>query len=99
MINYKIDQWFVRVEPAKSTRIWLSGPKTQEEQDKRTCQDIKESIERHIDDYSDVVIDNDGHYECSFCGYTNADKDDYECCEDSIAEHENLIAKARELTE
>lgn len=102
MIEYKIDQWFVRVEPDKRVRFWLfsNTQYTQEEQDKKICQKIIEAIGRHIDDVSQVLLDNDGYYECSFCGSTAAaDKKDYECCEESITEYDNLKAKARELTE
>lgn len=99
MIDYKIDQWFVRVEPDNTYRKVSVDEVYINEKEKKCCKSIIEAIERHVDDFSYMLLDNDGHYECSFCGWYSADEKDYECCEDSIAEYENLKAKARELTE
>jgi hypothetical protein len=99
MINYKIDRMFVKVFVEKP---WLRKGKTEKElrgMQYRKAESLRDEIKRHCDEFEDLEIDNEGHYECSFCGYHCVDKTDYECCEDSIAEHENLLAKARELTE
>lgn len=99
MINYKIDRMLVKAFVEKP---WLTKGKTEKEirdMQYRKAELLRDEIRRHCDEFEDLEIDNEGHYECSFCGYNSADKDDYECCEDSIAEHESLLAKAKELTE
>lgn len=87
MRNYIVDSVFIKVTVSD---FWISLNKTAEQKRDslfRKAKSLKESIERHCDDFESVDIDNEGHYECSFCHYYNASKDDYECCDESVKEH------------
>lgn len=89
MIKYKVDKFFVRVEPAEFTDMLLGRPQTKEEEARTACNRLIRDIKRHIDDVDTVSLEYDGHYECSFCGCTVVNKDDYECCDESIKERES----------
>lgn len=85
MIKYKIDEWFVKASVPNS---YCRKEEDKLEEEHKYAKRLKEQIERHCDDYYSVSVDNNGHYECSFCGGEGDSEDDYACCEESVAEHE-----------
>ncbi len=86
MIKYIVDEVFVKA----SVDARNYGNRSQENYEAQMFSDAKTlmaEIKRHCD-YYDLAVSNHGHYKCTFCGYESADKDDYECCDESIDEHE-----------
>ena len=56
-------------------------------EDYKTCVDIKEAVERHVDDVSSVMIETREDYVCSHCGYAwTEDGPDFNggCCEEDM---------------
>ncbi len=85
MIEFIVDEWSVRATAAPS---YSKDRERRQKEEKRNAESLKKQIERHCDDYEYVQLDCEGHHECTFCGSTVADKTDYQCCEESIAEHD-----------
>ena len=95
MIKCIIDEVFVKA--SVDSRIY--GKITQENLQSRMLKDARAllgEIKRHCDGADSLEIDDERRYECSFCGSAMEDEEDYRCCDDSIEEHEQLIAKEKD---
>jgi hypothetical protein len=57
---------------------------------------VMREIKRHCDDIEWVGQEYETHYECSFCRSEVVSKDDYECCDESIDEHNKTKGKNNE---
>ena len=91
MIKQVIDRYYVK---AVAKEPWpLSSELTEKEVIHKRIQmvkDLEDEIKRHCDSFSSVTYDLDYHWECTFCGREMAHKKDYECCEESVAEHDGM---------
>ncbi len=84
MIEWKTEIWFVK---AYAEEPWSTRGKSKEKivkMRRRKAEELMAEIKRHCDNYTDLEIDLEGHYECTFCGATVATKDDIECCDESV---------------
>lgn len=93
MIKFKVESFHLKVDISEP---FIPKDVTEEERIekmRRYANLVKAEIERHCDDIEYVSIEPNGHYECSFCGYHNVDKDDFECCDYSVEEHKAELEK------
>lgn len=97
MIKCIIDNVFVKAYAEKPsitlrprTEVIVAGDE-KHQQWLKNAKVLQNEIKRHCDDYSDLETDVECHYECSFCGSQVVDKDDYECCNESITEREQTL--------
>lgn len=56
--------------------------------ERRACEAIVTAIRRHVDDVEDARVKWDVRYVCGFCGYESELRNDWECCDASVAEHD-----------
>ena len=55
------------------------------------AQKAMDEVKRRCDSFIDFEIDIRGKCVCTFCKYEAVNSEDYECCEESIAEHERKV--------
>lgn len=98
MIKRIVDNVFVKADAERPYLNMLSrkeGIIVGDENHKswlRAAKILQEEIKRHCDNHSGLEVDAECHYECSFCGSQVVDKDDYECCDESITEHDQALS-------
>jgi len=88
MIEWTTRAFFVKAYPEAWWRIIGKTKEQITESYRKAANDLLKEIDRHCDP-DRLELDVEGYYSCSFCGSEVANKDDYECCEKSIEEHES----------
>lgn len=86
MIEWTTEKFFVKAYPEAPWRIAGRTKKQITESYRKAANALLKEIDRHCDADS-LELDVEGYYSCSFCGSKVADKNDYECCEESVEEH------------
>lgn len=80
-INYRTN-WRVVLDP--EYRCWANNTELIEALLRSTCEDIRDSVKRHVDDVSSIYIKYDVERKCSYCGSPwTEDSDTYNggCCD------------------
>ena len=66
--------------------LW-AHEKGNEALERKACEQIRESIRRHVDGADTADIEFSTIFLCEFCG-DDSGPDEFECCDKSIEEHE-----------
>jgi hypothetical protein len=93
MIKKVIDEVYVRADVDSREYDWETDEERVERM-RNEAQSLKKDIDRHCDS-TYVQIDYESHWECSFCGCEMAAEDDYECCYESVEEHNKNLQENR----
>lgn len=79
-----VTAYYVRVDPSN----W--GRDSDIQQTRRTCEDIAQSVKRHVDDIGSVSVEYETESVCEFCGadWTEESATFNGCCCDEDMKHE-----------